>query len=72
MGGAGTVPRAEVGRQTVGASKSWGLQIQDLTQAFPSLACLKTQLVGIRNKVDTAEKQRATCEGLLKAPAKKI
>lgn len=36
-----------------------------------SIARLKTQLDGICSKVDTADKQRATCEGLLKAPGKK-
>ena len=32
---------------------------------------LKTQLNGICAKVDTADQQRATCEALIKAPAKK-
>ncbi|MCV2353068.1 thioredoxin fold domain-containing protein [Paucibacter sp. B2R-40] len=36
-----------------------------------SIARLKTQLDGICGKVDAADKQRATCEGLLKAPGKK-
>jgi thiol-disulfide isomerase/thioredoxin len=36
-----------------------------------SIARLKTQLDGICGKVDVADKQRATCEGLLKAPGKK-
>ncbi|MCV2358238.1 thioredoxin fold domain-containing protein [Paucibacter sp. TC2R-5] len=36
-----------------------------------SIARLKTQLDGICTKVDTADKQRATCESLLKAPGKK-
>ncbi|MBT9492422.1 MAG: thioredoxin fold domain-containing protein [Paucibacter sp.] len=36
-----------------------------------SMARLKTQLDGICSKVDVADKQRATCEGLLKAPGKK-
>lgn len=35
------------------------------------LARLKTQLNGICAKVETADQQRATCEGLIKAPAKK-
>ncbi|MCV2367931.1 thioredoxin family protein [Roseateles oligotrophus] len=36
-----------------------------------NIARLKTQLDGICSKVDAADKQRATCEGLLKAPGKK-
>lgn len=35
------------------------------------LVRLKSQLDGICAKVDTADNQRATCEGLVKAPAKK-
>ncbi|MEJ6003192.1 thioredoxin family protein [Paucibacter soli] len=35
------------------------------------LARLKTQLDGICAKVDAADKQRETCEGLVKAPGKK-
>lgn len=54
--------------QRVGAKlASWNAEGQH--QAV--LNRLKTQLNGICAKVDTADQQRATCEGLIKAPAKK-
>ncbi|MGN6829092.1 thioredoxin family protein [Paucibacter sp. M5-1] len=46
---------------------SWGAEGQH--QAV--LNRLKTQLNGICAKVDSADQQRATCEGLIKAPVKK-
>ncbi len=54
--------------QRVGAKlASWNAEGQH--QAV--LSRLKTQLNGICAKVDTADQQRATCEGLIKAPGKK-
>ncbi|MDT9001623.1 thioredoxin fold domain-containing protein [Paucibacter sp. APW11] len=54
--------------QKVGSSLAkWN----DKGQHDAVLARLKTQLDGICAKVDTADKQRETCESLVKAPAKK-
>jgi len=54
--------------QRVGAKlNSWSADGQHTA----AIGRLKTQLDGVCAKVDTADKQRATCEALIKAPAKK-